>query len=225
MRRPCAAAALAFLAALGACATPPAEAVATPFGIVRADEPATARWIATALEQAARRLERLPPGVPAPRLEVWVVDDPGEGDEGVVGRAKRGPWSARWTLHVDADSGWAMVGHELFHAHYQERLRGWPAALVEGLADRFGLPDDILGDCARMDRWIAVARASVPSMALEYRRLDGTKAGLVGAFSSTVTEGPPPLGIEAIGALSAAELVGLEYPARLYAYEIGRAHV
>jgi len=215
--------ALALLAALAACATPPPEAVATPVGIVRADDTATARWIAAALQRAAERLERLAPAVAPPRVEVWVVADPGEGDEGVVGRAKRGPWSARWTLHVDADSGWAMVGHELFHARYQEHLRGWPPALIEGLADRFGLSDDILGDCVRMDRLMALARVRVPSMALEYRRHDGTQAGVIGAFSTTVTEGPPPLSLERVGELSASELVGLDYPERLYAYGVGYA--
>jgi hypothetical protein len=209
--------------ALAACATPPPESVATPVGTVRADDPATARWIAEALERAAERLERRSPGVPAPRVEVWVVDDPGGGDEGVSGRARRGPWSTRWTLYVDAELGWSMVGHELFHARFHERVRGWPAALVEGLADHFGLPDDILGDRIRVDRLMALSRARVPPLTLEYRRLDGTKSGMIGSISSTITEGPPPLELDRIGDLRPFELDGLGYPARLYAYGVGYA--
>jgi hypothetical protein len=213
----------ALLAALAACATPPPQAVATPLGSVRADDPATAAWIATALERAAQRMQRLSPAVPEPQLEVWVVADPGAGAEGVLARAKRSAWSARWTLHVDADSGWAMVGHELFHARYHERLRGWPAALIEGLADCFGLPDDILGDCVHMDRLMALAREPVPFLAMEFRRLDGTVSVLIGALGSDLSAGPPPLELERIGALDEAELLGLDHPAALYAYAVGYA--
>lgn len=219
MRAPSAFAAA--LVALAACAAPPRASVSTPAGIVRADDVPTALWIAGALQRAALRLERLSPSVSAPEVEVWVVADPGGGIEGVEGMAVRSRWSGRWTLRVDADRGPALVGHELFHAHFHDRLHGWPAALVEGLADRFGLSEDILGDCSRTNMLIVVARVPVPELTLEFKRRDGTYAGLLRASSSSCTEGPPPLELERIGTLDSEELASLGYPERLYCYGVG----
>lgn len=213
--------AAAALAAFAACAAPPAVSVETPAGIVRADDLATALWVATALERAALRLERLTSEMPAPEVEVWVVADPGDGVEGVSGTATRSPWTGRWTLRVDA--GGANVGHELFHARYDARLGDWPTALVEGLADRFGLDEGILGASLRTDRMLAVARVPVPALTLEFARRDGTYAGLCHSLASACTAGPPPLGFERIGAITSDELAALTYPERLYFYGVGYA--
>lgn len=211
----------AALAALVACATPPPVSVATPTGVVRADDLATALWVARALERAALRLGRLSPELPTPQVEVWVVDDPGNGVEGVSGTATRSPWTSRWTLRVEADG--SNVGHELFHARFDARLGAWPQALVEGLADRFGLDDDILGESRRTDRLLAVARVTVPALTLEFERRDGTYEGLCHSMASTCTAGPVPLGLERIGALTADELTALTYSERLYFYGVGYA--
>ena len=222
-RGPAAVFAAAALVVFAACAAPPPVSVATPVGIVRADDLATARWIAVALQSAALRLEKLSPPLPAPALEAWVVGDPGDGVRGVVGTAQRSLWSGRWTLRVSADRGHAMIGHELFHARFRDRLRGWPEVLVEGLADRFGLPDDILGDNARTGHLLVLARRPLPTLTLKYESKDGTYSGLRCVLSSAGTTGPPPLELDSMGALDSEDIGALTYPERLYLYGVGYA--
>jgi hypothetical protein len=108
---------------------------------------------------------------------VWVSAAPLGAASGVGGNACRRFLSARWTIRVDRDEGPAVLGHELFHARYHDELADVPAVWEEGLADRFGLAPDVLGDGARAARLFAASGETQPEVELVFALADGTYSG------------------------------------------------
>ncbi|MEW6072202.1 MAG: hypothetical protein AB1726_06335 [Planctomycetota bacterium] len=140
LRRAIAGAAL--LLPAGAClAPPPAAAVETPFGTVRADTPESAAEFATLYERLVPRVRALLPGSQERPVELWVQEElmvyrDRPRPESVRGFTVLGSEFAARRIHIEdqGQSAW-YLSHELVHAQIGEDWRPLPGILEEGLAD------------------------------------------------------------------------------------------
>jgi hypothetical protein len=189
---------------------------------VRAVDEPTARFFAVALERESSRLERLNPWRPSPPLEVWVSAEPLDASGRVCANARRGFLSRRWTIRVDRGEGPALLGHELFHARYHDTLSGVPPAWEEGLADRFGLASNVLGDGVRAARLLAASSATPPELELTFALPDGSYSGSRRIVPSAAR---PTMTVARAARLTRAELGQLGADERRRFYGIGFAMV
>ena len=133
---------LAGLLLLGACAaTPPPVAVATPYGVVRAETEEKASEVAVMLRDLAPRVQEVLPGTTDRPIDVWVQKvlrdgSHGERAEGVKGfTLLSGEFKAK-RIHLleDGELSWYLA-HELVHAQLDQSWRTLPGLLEEGLGD------------------------------------------------------------------------------------------
>lgn len=139
----------ALVALVGGCTsfggTPPAVAIETRLGTVRADDSATAREAADAYLELAATLADLAPDLQTPAVDVWVQDQVRSASlarsysDRLGGLTLSHGSGGAYRIEVERDRLEEHLSHELVHAMLGPSWATLPAALEEGLCDSLSM--------------------------------------------------------------------------------------